>query len=215
MDVMFNPNIAYLLLVAGTLLSILALLAPGTGVLEIGALFILLIAGWQAYNLPLNFWALGILLLGVIPFFIAVRRSKQLIYLIFAIVAFLIGSIFLFRGETLWQPAVNPLLALFVSILATGFMWLVATKVIEAERSRPSHDLEALIGQKGEVKSALEGDISIQVDGELWSARSNQPDDRPMSEGDEILVTGREGFILLVERLSESEEKHLNSQQST
>lgn len=201
MDMLLSPDIAYLLLVAGTLLSILALLSPGTGILEIGALFILLIAGWEAYNLPLNFWALGILVLGVIPFVIAVRKSKQHIYLIFAIVAILIGSIFLFRGESLWQPAVNPLLALFVSILATGFMWLVATKVIEAEQSRPSHDLEALIGQRGEVKSITDGDLSVQVAGELWTARNNQPTDKTMNEGDEIIVTGREGFILLVDRL--------------
>lgn len=204
MDVLLNPNIAYLLLVAGTLLSILALLSPGTGVLEIGALFILLIAGWEAYNLPLNFWALMILLLGVIPFVIAVRKSKQPIYLILAIAAFLIGSIFLFHGETLWQPAVNPLLALFVSILATGFLWLIATKVIEAEQSRPSHDMEALIGQRGEIKSIMDDEYSVQVAGELWTARNNRLGDRSLNEGDEITVTGREGFILLVERLPES-----------
>jgi membrane-bound serine protease (ClpP class) len=212
MDVLLNPNIAYLLLVAGTLLSILALLSPGTGILEIGALFILLIAGWEAYNLPLNLWALGIFLLGVIPFIFAVRRSGQIVYLIIAIVAFLIGSIFLFHGETLWQPAVNPILALLVSTLATGFMWLVVTKLIEAESSRPTHDLEALIGKIGEVKSTIDSELSVQVAGELWSARSNHPNERPINEGEEILVTGREGFILLVDRLHASELKDRSSQ---
>jgi membrane-bound serine protease (ClpP class) len=215
MDVLLDPNFAYLFLVAGTLLAILALLSPGTGIIEIGALFILLIFGWQAYNLPLNFWALGVLLLGVIPFIFAVRKSRRLIYLVIAIVAFLIGSIFLFRGESLWQPAVNPLLALLVSILATGFMWIVVTKVIDAESVRPTHDLQALVGQKGEVKSTMDGEISVQVAGELWSARSSKPDETAMKDGEEVLVTGREGFILLVDRLPASDHKNLSSQKSS
>lgn len=214
MDLLLNPNVAYVLLVAGSLLSILAVISPGTGVLEIGALFMLLIAGWQVYNLDINFWALGILLLGVIPFIIAVRRSGKIIFLIIAILAFLVGSIFLFRGDTLWQPAVNPILALIVSILSTGFMWLVVTKVMEAETARPTHDLESLVGMMGEVRSAVNGEGSVQVAGELWSARSSKPLDAPMKEGEEIIVIGREGFILLVERLHDPEQKEEDSQKS-
>ena len=215
MDVLLNPNVAYVLLVAGSMLSILAVISPGTGILEIGALFILLIAGWQVYNLDINFWALGILLLGVIPFIIAVRKSGQIRYLIVAIIAFLIGSIFLFRGESLWQPAVNPILALLVSILSTGFMWLVVTKVMEAELTRPTHDLEALVGKIGEVKSEVNGEGSVQVAGELWSARSSQPIDQPIQEDEEIIVTGREGFILLVERLHPKEQGGREEQESS
>jgi membrane-bound serine protease (ClpP class) len=212
MDVLLNPNIAYLLLVAGSMLAILALLAPGTGFIEIGALFLLLLFGWEAVNLPLNYWALAILLLGVIPFILAVLRSKQIIYLVIAIIDFLIGSIFLFRGDSLWQPAVNPILALVVSILATGFMWLVITKLIEAEQAPPTHDLESLIGQKGEVKSmSSDEDVSVQVAGELWSARSSKPIEKPFAEGEEILVTGREGFILLIDRPPQSDHKQMSS----
>jgi membrane-bound serine protease (ClpP class) len=215
MDLLLDPNIAYVLLVAGSLLSILAVISPGTGVLEIGALFILLIAGWQVFNLEINIWALGILLLGVVPFIFAVRRSGKIIFLIIAILAFLVGSIFLFRGETLWQPAVNPILALIVSILSTGFMWVVVTKVMEAEITRPTHDLKALVGMEGEVRSAINGEGSVQVAGELWSARSNQPLDEPLKEGEEIIVIGREGFILLVERLQDREQKEQDAQESS
>jgi membrane-bound serine protease (ClpP class) len=215
MDALLEPNVAYLFLVAGTLLAILGLLSPGTGIIEIGALFILLIAGWQAYNLPLNVWALGILVLGVVPFVFAVRRSRQLIYLVIAIVAFLVGSIFLYRGDTLWQPAVNPLLALLVSILATGFMWLVVTKITEAEQALPTHDLEALVGKRGEVRAVVGDELSVQVSGELWSARSSAPLEEPMQVDEEIIVTGREGFFLLVDRLPGSERKDVSPQESS
>ena len=92
MEILINPNVAYLILMIGVVLAIMALFAPGTGVLEIGALFMLFLAGWEISQQPINFWALLLLILGVVPFIIAVRRSRKLIYLVVALVAFIIGS---------------------------------------------------------------------------------------------------------------------------
>jgi len=78
-DSFINPNIAYLLLVGGVMLGIMATLAPGTGVLEAGALVVLVLAGWQMYQLPVNWWALAMLVLGVFPFILAVRHSGKLV----------------------------------------------------------------------------------------------------------------------------------------
>lgn len=120
-DFFLDPNIAYLFLVAGFSLAIMAILTPGTGLFEIGALFALLLAGWGVYNLPVNYWALAVLLLGVIPFILAVRRSGRMLFLVIALLALVFGSAYLFRGEMWWQPAVNPILALVVSLLMGGF----------------------------------------------------------------------------------------------
>jgi membrane-bound serine protease (ClpP class) len=193
-DILLDPNIAYLLLVAGFTFATLSLLSPGTGLLEIGGLFAILLAGWAIYNLPVNFWALGVLLLGVFPFLLAVRRSGRLIYLGISILALVVGSAFLFRGEG-WRPAVDPLLALVVSVLVTGFFWIVVRKSLEAEQARPSHDLGALIGLAGEAKSEIHAEGTVQVAGELWTARSAEP----IPDGARVRVTGREGFILDVE----------------
>jgi membrane-bound serine protease (ClpP class) len=197
MDALLNPNLAYLLLVAGFLLAISAVLSPGTGLLEIGALFALLFAGYEVYNIPINVWALVILLLGVIPFLLAVRKSGKLIFLVISILALVIGSAFLFRGETWWQPAVNPVLAVVTSTLTAVFFWVAVRKTLEAESVRPTHDLSILIGAIGEAKTDIDidGDGSVQVSGELWTARSQ----KPISAGSQIRVLNREGFILEVE----------------
>src|SRR5512138_1228702 len=97
MEILLEPNVAYLILVGGFLLAILALFAPGSGVLEVAAFFALFIAGYEVYNLPINWWALLILLLGVFPFLIAVRRSGRLVYLAVSLAALALGSVFLFR----------------------------------------------------------------------------------------------------------------------
>ncbi|HLE51023.1 MAG TPA: NfeD family protein [Anaerolineales bacterium] len=193
--ILLNPNVAYLLLVGGALLAILALLNPGTGLLEVAALILLVLAGWGIYSLPINYWALGLLLLGVLPFLFALRRSGRMVYLGVSIAALVVGSIFLFQGEGL-KPAVNPFLALLVSLLVVGFVWLVAQKTLEADRVRPVHDLKALIDTIGEAKTDIHAEGSAQVAGELWSARSQQP----IPVGSKVRVIAREGFILDVEK---------------
>lgn len=195
MDVLIDPNIAYLVLVGCFMLIALALISPGTGVLEAGAVITLVLAGYSIYNLPINLWSLILLILGLALFILAVRKPGKVIYLVSSILALVLGSAFLFRGEAWWQPAVNLILAGVTSVLAGAFFWISARKVLEAESVRPTHDLEALVGATGEAKSDIHLEGSVQVDGELWSAFSDQP----IPSGAIIRVVGREGFLLKVE----------------
>jgi len=197
-DFLLDPNIAYLILVGAVLLTMMAVLNPGTGLLEIFALFMWLISGYIIFNMPVNFWALGLMLLGVVLFLLSLRKFKNLVYLGLSIAAVIVGSIFLF-DQPGWQPAVNPVLAVVVSIFVAGFVWVVAQKTLEADRMRPAHDLEALIGAIGEAETAIGDEGSVQVAGELWSARSDQA----IPEGSQVRVVGREGFFLKVEQVTE------------
>jgi len=193
-EFLLQPNIAYLLLVSGLLFALLALLSPGTGFLEVGAAFALLMAGWEVYNLPINGWALGVLVLGVVPFWLAVRKSGNLWFLALSIAALVIGSAFLFQGEG-WYPAVNPILALVVSTLTAGFIWLVTIKTLEAQRRTPTHDLGSLIGASGVAQTNIYQEGTVYVHREDWSAHSEVP----IPAGAAVRVTGREGFVLRVE----------------
>lgn len=197
MDFLQNPNITYLLLAGGLVFAMLALAAPGTGVLEFGALFVLGLAGWgvATYNMPLNPWALPVLAAGMVLFFLAVRRPKQWYLLLISILAVMAGSAFLFRSQIWYIPAVNPFLAATVSVLSGGFFWIAARKVIEAASVRPVHDLDALVGAKGEAKTYISKEGSVQVAGELWSARSDQP----IHSGAAVRVLEMDGFTLKVE----------------
>jgi membrane-bound serine protease (ClpP class) len=201
-ETLLNPNFAYLFLIAGFFLAILAMLTPGTGILEIGALFAFVFAAWAVYSLPINYWALAVLVLGVIPFVYAVRRSGQYVYLGLSILALMVGSAYLFRGDSWWLPAVHPVLVVIVSLLTAGFLWIMARKTLEAGLARPSHDLQALLGLVGEAKTDIHEEGSLQVAGELWSATS----DTPIPAGRRARIIGREGFMLQVESVQEDEE---------
>jgi membrane-bound serine protease (ClpP class) len=193
-DILINPNFAYLLLVIGISLGMFAIFTPGTGFLEAAALITLVLAGWMVINLPINWWALLILVIGVFPFLLALRFTYKKIYLIISIVSVVIGSIFLFDAPG-WELAVNPFLAIVVSTLVVVFYWVAATKTLQAAQMRPVQDMSALIGMIGEARTDIEGEGSVYVNGELWSARSVQP----IRSGASIRVVERQGLTLIVE----------------
>jgi membrane-bound serine protease (ClpP class) len=197
MDFLLNPNIAYLFLLGGVLLAMLALATPGTGLFEIAALFSLVLAGYAIYNLSFNWWALILIVLSVAPFIYSIQKPKREGYLALSILVLVVGSLFFFPSET-GGPAVNLFVAFSASALVSGFLWIAVGKTIQAAHARPSHDLDALVGQIGEAKTKVHEEGSVQVDGELWSARS----EKSIRAGSSIRVVRREGFILVVEKNS-------------
>src|SRR3990172_7075570 len=195
MDFLLEPNIAYLILLGGILLGLMALVTPGTGFFEIGAFFCLALAGYAVYNLSFNWGALAILLLSIVPFIYAIQKPKREIYLGISILLLVLGSAFLFAVDG-WKPAVNPFIALVTSGLMSAFLRVVVRKTVQAAGVHPVHDLEILVGSTGEARSKIHEEGSVYVAGEMWSARS----DRVIPAGSSIRVVRREGFILVVEK---------------
>lgn len=196
MDFLLDPNVAYLFLVGGVLLAMLALATPGTGLIEIGAFFSIALAGYAIYNLSFNWWALVLLSLSIVPFVYALQKPKRQIYLALSILLLIAGSVFMFP-RTAQQAVVNPWVALITSALVAGFLWIAVEKSVAAASVRPAHDLAALVGQIGEARTDVNAEGSVLVAGELWSAKS----EKPISSGSSVRVVRRDGFVLEVEKL--------------
>jgi membrane-bound serine protease (ClpP class) len=194
MEILVNPNIAYLLLVLGTILLMMALVTPGTHVLEGGALLLLFLAGYGIYQLGFNLWALIVLVVSLVPFIYAIQKPKRELFLVLSFLGLTVGSVYLFPSKG-FLPAVNPFLAAVVALLSTGFLWMVVRKGIQAHHARPLQDLENLIGQTGVAKTPVHEGGSVQVASELWSARST----KPIPAGMRVRVAARERFVLVVE----------------
>ncbi|MCB2178651.1 hypothetical protein KQH61_04465 [bacterium] len=199
MSILLDPNVAYLLIVAGFLLTVFAIITPGTGLFEAGALVLLGLAAWRVVELEINVWALIVLILGLVPFIFSIRKKNRTMYLGLTFVMLVIGSAFLFRAEEWWQPAVNPVLAAITSISAGGLMWVMTEKMVEAENKPLSHSLAVLEGAVGEARTEVYQEGSVYVHGEMWTATS----DTPIAAGSRIIVLGRDGFILRVQEINE------------
>jgi membrane-bound serine protease (ClpP class) len=200
MNFLLDPNISYLILVGGFVLAVLAMFAPGTGLLEIGATLAIMIAGYELANLPFNWWALAILVLGVFPFLFALRKSRNLVFLVISILAMIAGSIFMFRTDE-GHLAVNPVLAVIVSVLVAGFMWIIATRSLDALKMKPYSRTGKLVNQIGKARSDIFHSGTVYIQSEEWSARSATP----ISTGTLVKIINQEGMILEVEPLSEAD----------
>jgi membrane-bound serine protease (ClpP class) len=198
MDFLLDPNVAYLILLGGVLLAMMALASPGTGLFEIGAFFCIALAGYAIYNLSFNWWALLLLGISIVPFVYAIQKPKRELYLALSILLLIVGSVFMFP-RTADQAIVNPFVAIIASGLVAGFLWIAVRKSVEATSAKPTHDLTALVGQIGEARTRINDEGSVLVAGELWSARS----ENPIPAGSSIRVLRREGFILIVEKMAD------------
>jgi membrane-bound serine protease (ClpP class) len=197
MDFLLDPNVAYLVLLGAVLLAMMSLAAPGTGFFEIGAFFCILLAGYAIYQLSFNWWALILLGLSIVPFVYAIQKPKREPYLALSILLLVVGSVFIFPRAA-DQSVVNPFVAIAGSALVAGFLWIAVRKSMEAAGTKPSHNLDSLVGKIGEARTQVEDEGSVQVEGELWSARS----EKAIPAGSSIRVLRRDGFVLIVEKNS-------------
>jgi membrane-bound serine protease (ClpP class) len=197
-DFLLTPDIAYLLMVAALLLTLIAVIVPGTGAPEAALMACLLAAAYIVYRLGVNLWAVIVLALSIVPFFFALRAKRGRILLLVATFLLLtVGSVFLFTGAN-GLPLVNPLLSVIVSVLSGAFIWFSADRAVIAMQRPPVQNPEALIGKIGEARTAIHLEGSVQVAGELWSARSEKPIETRKS----VRIVRREGLILTVEEES-------------
>jgi membrane-bound serine protease (ClpP class) len=191
------PNLLYLLLVAGVWTSTLAVISPGTGVYELLALVTLGGTGVGLFFVPFNSWALLPLALGLIVFIGGLwQRKWERPAVLLAGILFSIGSILLFENDA-GKAAVDPFLAVVMTLITLGFYWFAISRVISAHRLQSTHDPSLVLDQIGDVRTALDPVGTVYVGGELWSAWA----DEVIPVGVEIKVKDREGLVLEVERV--------------
>ena len=194
LSIITNPNIAYLLLLAGIYGIMFEFFSPGAyfpGVLGGIALLI----GLYALNLlPVNYAGAGLLLLGMammtaeafVPSFGALGLG--------GIAAFVIGSLFLFDTEVPGFQLSWEVIATAAAVSA-AFLAIALAAVMRAHRRTVVIGDAALVGREAQVLSwdGEEGDV--QVLGERWRARSNVG----FTPGQRVRVVARRDLTLFIE----------------
>ncbi|MFN8543203.1 MAG: nodulation protein NfeD [Candidatus Binatia bacterium] len=193
LDLLADPNIAYVLMMAGLLGLYVEFTHPGLVFPGVVGGICLLLGLTATHVLPLNASGLALIALGVallvaeafLPAFGLVGAG--------GVVAFLLGSLFLFDTAGT-GVAVAPSLVFGVGGTIAGFMLVVGTLVVRSQRRRPASGSEALIGSRGVARDALAPSGMAMVHGEYWRAESIEP----VAPGEAIEVIGVEGLTLRV-----------------
>ncbi|MCY3573965.1 MAG: hypothetical protein OXG92_14430 [Chloroflexi bacterium] len=188
-----DANFVYFLLMAGMWVSATGTYIPGTGVAEV--LGIALIGGalYLMSLLAVNWLALLALVAGASLFFLLPLLKSEWEPLAIAGLAIqALASFFLFN-----DTAVSPLFIAVGVVLAFAYHRGILRSILQQQRELSSTQKdEFLVGARGRVMAAIEERGTVQVKGELWTARSRMR----LEPGTEIVVTQQEGLELHVEK---------------
>jgi membrane-bound serine protease (ClpP class) len=189
-------NLTYLILLATLWTLVLGAIIPGTGVVEGVAAVCLFLSTIAVFSTPINVWALPLIFLGVIAFFLELRISARGILLLAAIVLSTVGSAFLFRGPQGQLAGVSWWIAAIGSVLTAFFFWLAFSTYLHSGRSVVDFSADNVVGQVGIAKTDIALQGSVQVASSLWSAKS----DVSIPSGSRVRVLARHGLVLTVQK---------------
>lgn len=190
-----NPNVAYMLLLAGVYGLILEGYNPGALVPGIVGAICLLLALFAFQVLPVNYAGLGLILLGVILMIAEAFAPSFGALGLGGIVAFVIGSIILLDSDV---PGfqISRLLIGSVAAVAGSLLLGLMYFLVRSFRRPVVSGAEEMVGSTGEVLEDFFGDGPIFVHGERWRAHAQGE----LKRGDQVRVTGMRGLDLEVER---------------
>jgi len=147
--------------------------------------------------LPLNYGAMGLLILGLGLMIGEAFTPGIGILGIGGAVAFIVGSIFLFEGSGAdIEIAVSLPLIIGMTLTTAGLVFGMVGAMMKARTRKPAAGAEMMIGARAIVLDWQGAEGRVRVQGEIWAARG----DTPLQPKDNVHVVGRDGLILLVER---------------
>ncbi len=193
MEFLQDANVVYLLLMAGLWVSATGTYIPGTGVAEVAGAALLIGTLYLLSTLAVNWLAVIALVVGAGAFFLLpLLKSEWEPFAIAGLALQAVASFALFATEQ-----VSPLLIGLAVLLAWLYHRGILRSILRQQRELSSTQKdEFLVGERGRVMGAIEGRGTVQVQGELWTARSRNR----LESGTEIVVTQQEGLELHVEK---------------
>ncbi|MGE0825437.1 MAG: nodulation protein NfeD [Candidatus Binatia bacterium] len=195
LNILADPNIAYLLMMAGILGLYLEFTHPGMifpGIVG-GICLLLAFAAFQV--LPINYTGLLLLIFGIGLLITELFLPAFGIFGFGGIVAFVLGSLFLFDTS---DPGVivDRGIVSAVAVSSAIAMFTIGTLAVRALRQRPVMGVEGIIGEIGEVRIRLDPRGKVWLHGEYWNAESEED----LDVGQKVEVIGIKDLLLQVRK---------------
>lgn len=187
-----DPNIAYLLLLAGLYGLLFELMSPGNLLPGVVGAICITIAAYSLYILPVNHAGLILVILGVGMLVGEIFTSGIGILAIGGVIALMIGGFFMInRAHMSIGVALDVLIASGIT-----FGVLIGATASLLIRSRRTPLVNSTIGHEGLVTTTIDLVGEVVVKGENWRATA----DSKIQEGEEIVVVSETDLTLHVEK---------------
>jgi len=190
-----SPWVAYFLFVTGLALIVFEFFSVGVGVAGFVGAVALIGACFGFSHLPVEWWALALLMFGVFGMAIEVQAGTLGPWSFIGAGALGAGSIWLFGGSARLDPAWWVLVLVIVGTVV--FMLSGMTAMVRSRFSTPTMGREDLVGEMGRAEADVDPDGVVRIRDALWRARTNLA--TPIHAGDPVRVVSIAGVVLEVE----------------
>jgi membrane-bound serine protease (ClpP class) len=193
LNVITDPNVAYVLMMLGTLGLIFELSTPGAVLPGVIGGISLILAFFAFQSLPINFAGMLLILFAIVLFIAEVKVVSHGVLAIGGIVAMALGSLMLFDAPEAGFRVSWLVIVPTVAVTAGIFLFAL-TAGVRALSRRPQLGAEALVGAVGTAYGPLTPTGQIKLQGEIWRAVA----EGPAPDGAPVRVVGVEGLTLKV-----------------
>jgi len=198
LQVLVNPNVAFLLLIVGIIGIALEFFTPGAIIPgAIGTTS--LIAGlFGTVQLPVEAIGVVLLILGIGLIIAETQLPTAGILGVLGVAGLIAGGLLLFdlEGDT----SISPVLVVFVALALGGPLIFVGQRALAARHAPVRTGEEYLVGSTGRVREALDPIGQIFAAGALWRARAVEGEG-PIGTGYRVRIEAVDGLTLLVRPL--------------
>jgi membrane-bound serine protease (ClpP class) len=201
LDLLANPNIAFLLLAVGVQALLIELSNPGMWVPGFVGVVCLALLIYSLGVIPVNLLGLIFIVTAFVLFILDVKAPTHGALTAAGIGSFIVGALVMFNsplrpGEIRVQP-ISPALVVAVAMTNGAFFAFIVGKAVQSRRSPVVTGTGTLIGQTGEARTDLNPAGIVFVASELWTA---EVQDGIIPAGTPVEVVGVDGVKLLVKR---------------
>jgi membrane-bound serine protease (ClpP class) len=192
-----HPQIAYLLLMLGTLGLTVEFWSPGAILPGVAGGICLLLAFFAFQVLPLSTAGILLILFGIILLVLEVKVTSYGLLAIGGITSLLLGSMMLVDSP-LPEMQVGLRLIVPVTIALGGIMVFLVRLAVKSQMRRSVTGTSGMIDERGQAISSFDagGVGRVQAHGEIWTATA----DEPIQAGDMVRVVAVTGLLLTVRR---------------
>ncbi|MDO8446408.1 MAG: nodulation protein NfeD [Deltaproteobacteria bacterium] len=197
LNVISDPNVAYILMMLGLLGIYFELANPGALLPGVLGAICLILAFYAFQTIPVNYAGVFLILLAIILFVAEAMVTSYGILAIGGIVAMFLGSIMLFDSPLPYLRA--SLLVIIPTVLTTAGLFILAiTFAVRAQFRKTETGAEGMIGQIGEARSRISPTGKAFVAGEYWDAESEEV----IEEGEKVKVIALKGLKIKVSKVA-------------
>jgi membrane-bound serine protease (ClpP class) len=185
----------YLLLTVGLGMLLFEVFQPGFGVAGLAGVITAGIGAFGLTVLPVTWWAVGLVVLGLLLYAVDTAVAGFGPLTLLATVAFAVGSLEFYAADVLALPV---WLVVGTTLAAFAFFVFVMTVILRAQAGPEGVAVEDLVGKSGIVRSVLNPEGHVYLDGALWRARWTGEAKRA-KVGTPVRVHAVDGPVVLVE----------------